>query len=141
MNSDCRIPLSLEGHTAHERGYWGFPGEAMSISGPPADLPRHHARRLIEVTVAAGFVERFSGFIDDLYRTGKTEPYRSSLATAHFCRCARLDAAIPRRYLRGVSAENMRPAVSAPVGKDVVRGLSPYEMTRFVRGAQSLAGT
>lgn len=57
-------------------------------------------------------------------RSGSLEPFRSSVAPPYIRRCACLDAAIPWRYLHGVSTGQMRQAVTALVGDEAARGLS-----------------
>ena len=66
-------------------------------------------------------------------RSGKVEPFHSSLAPRYVRRCASLDAAIPWLYLRGVSTGDMRGAVSALVGEEAARGLSPNVAGRLKR--------
>lgn len=66
-------------------------------------------------------------------RSGKVEPFHSSLAPRYVRRCASLDAAIPWLYLRGVSTGDMRGAVSALVGEEAARGLSPNVVSRLKR--------
>ena len=56
--------------------------------------------------------------------SGSPEPFHSSVAPPCVRRCASLDAAIPWRYLHGVSTGQMRQAVGALVGEPVARGLS-----------------
>ncbi len=51
-------------------------------------------------------------------RSGKLEPFHSSLALRYVRRCASLDAAIPWLYLRGISTGDMGKAVSALVGEE-----------------------
>ena len=57
-------------------------------------------------------------------RWGSPEPFRSSVVPPCVRRCASLDAAIPWRYLHGVSTGQMRQAVAALVGEQAARGLS-----------------
>ena len=66
-------------------------------------------------------------------RSGSPEPFHSSVAPPYVRRCAILDAAIPWRYLHGVSTGQMRQAVGALVGEPVARGLSANVVSRLKR--------
>ena len=66
-------------------------------------------------------------------RSGELEPFHSSVAPRYVRRCASLDAAIPWLYLRGISTGDMRKAVSALVGEETARGLSPNVVSRLKR--------
>ena len=65
--------------------------------------------------------------------SGSSEPFHSSVAPPCVRRCASLDAAIPWRYLHGVSTGQMRQAVGALVGEPVARGLSANVVSRLKR--------
>ena len=66
-------------------------------------------------------------------RSGELDPFHSALAPRYVRRCASLDAAIPWLYLRGISTGDMRKAVSALVGEETARGLSPNVVSRLKR--------
>ena len=64
-------------------------------------------------------------------RSGSPAPFRSSVVPRYVRRCASLDAAIPWRYLHGVSTGQMRQAVGALVGDQAARGLSANVVSRL----------
>ena len=66
-------------------------------------------------------------------RSGRVEPFHSTLAPPFVRRAGSLDAAIPWLYLRGISTGDMRGAVSALVGEDAARGLSANVVSRLKR--------
>ena len=66
-------------------------------------------------------------------RSGSPAPFRSSVVPPYVRRCASLDAAIPWRYLHGVSTGQMRQAVGALVGEQAARGLSANVVSRLKR--------
>ena len=66
-------------------------------------------------------------------RSGGVAPLHSPAAPPFARRCARLDAAIPWLYLRGISTGGMREAVSALVGERAAAGLSPNVVSRLKR--------
>ena len=66
-------------------------------------------------------------------RSGSPAPFRSSVVPPYIRCCASLDAAIPWRYLHGVSTGQMRQAVGALVGEQAARGLSANVVSRLKR--------